>query len=115
MLGLISPKKEYYYIAKWVCNKNRSRYSFFRFKMISDDNNKKDVVENMSGFSGVGIWETKSVIDFQPDDIIYFRGQKYYIKDVDGNKKAEQGKESAYLYFNNNGNLTVRLSIYKAG
>lgn len=115
MLGLISPKKEYYYIAKWINNKNRNQYSYFRFKMVSDDNTKKDTVGNISSFSGIGIWETKSMIDFKPDDIIFFRGQKYFIKDVDGNKKAEHEKENAYLYFNNNGNLTIKLSVYKAG
>ena len=115
MLGLISPKKEYFYVAKWTSNDDRSKHSYFRFKIITDDNTYETDLNNMSGTRGDAVWETKSGIDFQPEDIVMFRGQKFHIKTIDGNRKAEPEKEQAYAYFNKNGNLTVRLIVRKAG
>lgn len=115
MLGLIAPKKEYYYVAKWVSNDDRSKQAYFRFKIVTDDNTYETDLNNMSGTKGDAIWETKSGIDFQPEDIVHFRGQKFHIKTIDGNRKAEPEKEQAYAYFKSNGNLVTRLIVRKAG
>ena len=115
MFGLLSNKKEYYYTAKWISNDDRSKYAFFRFKILSDDNLYKQDIDNMSGCTGNAVWETKSLIDFQPDDIIIFRGQKFHIKNVDANRKAEPDKECAYMYFKFNGNTPVKLQVRKDG
>lgn len=115
MIGLISPRKEYYYNAKWISNDNKSKYGFFSFKIITDDNTYETDLGNMTGTTGNAIWETKSGIDFQPEDIVIFRGQKFHIKVVDGNRKAEPKQENAFYYVKNNGGLTTRLQVRKAG
>ena len=115
MLGIIAGKKDYYYKAKWVSNDDRSKYGFFTFKIITDDNTYEADLDNMSGTTGNAVWETKSAINFQPEDIIYFRGQKFHIKNIDGNRKAEPTQEQAFYFFRNNGNLVTRLQVRKAG
>lgn len=115
MLGLISPKKEHYYKAKWISNDDRKKYGYFNFKIVTDDNTYEADLDNMGGVTGNAIWETKSGIDFQPEDIVMFRGQKFHIKNIDGNRKAEPGQEQAFYWFKSNGNLVTRLQVRKAG
>lgn len=115
MLGLISPKKEYYYVGKWISNDDRNKYGYFRFKIVTDDNTYETDLNNMSGTRGDAVWETKSGIDFQPEDIVIFREQKFHIKTIDGNRKAEPNSEQAFMFFKKNGNLVTRLIVRKAG
>lgn len=114
MLGLIARKKDYYYTAKWISNDDRKKYGYFKFKIVSDDNLYKADVDNMSGYKGQGVWETKSSLDFQPDDIVLFRGDRFNIVNVDGNKKAEN-QEQAYYFFRYNCNTVTTLQVRKAG
>ena len=115
MIGLVSVKKDYYYKAKWTSNDDREKYGYFSFKIVTDDNTYETDLDKMSGVTGTAIWETKSAIDFQPEDIIEFRGQRFHVKNVDGNRKAEPQNENAFYWFKNNGNLVVRLQVRKAG
>lgn len=115
MLGLISGKKGYYYTAKWISNDDRKKYGYFKFKIIKDDNTYETDLDNMSGTTGNAVWETKSMIDFQPEDIIWFRGQKFNVKLVDGNRKADIEQEKAFAFFKSNGNLVTTLQVRKAG
>lgn len=115
MIGLLSPKSEYFYSAKWISNDNRNEYGYFKFKIVTDDNTYETDLNNMSGTKGDAVWETKSGINFQPEDIVMFRGQKFHIKTIDGNRKAEPENEQAFMYFKNNGNLVTRLIMRKAG
>lgn len=114
MLGLIAPKKEYYYVAKWVSNADRSQYAYFRFKIITDDNLQGSDLDNIGGDVGNGVWETKSGINFEPDDIVFFRGQKFNITNIDGSRKAEPEKEQAFAYFTTNGNIPITLNVRKS-
>lgn len=116
MLGLISPKKEYYYIGKWVSMADLSKHSYFRFKISSDDNTEgthDDDFDNMGGVYGTAVWVTKSTLPFMPDDIVYFRGSKFHITNVDGTRKIDG--ESAFAYFKTNGNVPITLYVRKAG
>lgn len=115
MLGVISGKREYYYRAKWISNDNRNNYGYFTFRIVKDDNAYETDVDNISGLRGDAVWETKSNINFEPEDIVYFRGQKFHIKNIDGNRKAEPMQEQAFMWFKNNGNLVTTLQVRKAG
>lgn len=115
MLGLIAPKREYYYVGKWISNDNRENYSYFRFKIITDDNTYEADLNNMSGKKGDAVWETKSNIQFEPEDIVMFRGQKFHIKTIDGSRKAQPEKEQAFAYVISNGDIPIRLIVRKAG
>lgn len=115
MLGIISPKKEYYYKAKWICNDDRTKTSYFSFKIVRDDNTIEIDFDNLGGETGNAIWETKSGLPFAPEDIVLFRGDKFHIKNIDGNRKAEPRKESAYMFFKTNGNTPITLQVRKAG
>lgn len=115
MIGLIAPRREYFYRAKWISNDDRKKYGYFNFKIVTDDNTYEADVDRMSGTTGNAVWETMSAIDFQPEDIVMFRGQKFHIKNIDGNRKAEPKKENAFYYVKNNGSLVVRLQVRKAG
>lgn len=57
--------------------------------------------------------KTKSLIEFEPEDLIIFQDQKYTIINVDGNRK-ESG-EQAYLKMKKNGNTAIYLTLRKAG
>lgn len=116
MLGLIAPKKEYFYTAKWVSVADRTKQGYFKFKISTDDNTEgthDDDFDNMGGVYGNAVWETKSTLPFMPDDIIYFRGKKFNITNVDGTRKIKG--ENAFIYFNENGNIPVTLYVRKAG
>lgn len=115
MIGLIAPKREYYYKAKWVSNDDRTKTGYFSFKIISDDNTYEADLDNLGGETGNAVWETKSAIPFAPEDIVLFRNDKFHIKNIDGNRKAEGKKENAYLFFKNNGNIPIKLQVRKAG
>ena len=113
MLGLISPKKEYYYVAKWISNDDRNKTAYFRFKIVNDHNTDRDM-GNMSGTSGDAMWETLSNIDFQPEDICIFRNDRFTIKNIKNDKKAKADSEKAYINFTKNNNLVKQLTMYKA-
>lgn len=115
MLGMIAHKKAYFYTAKWINNDDRSQYAYFKFKILKDDNTYETDLDNMSGTTGNALWETKSTLPFQPEDIVWFRSQKFHIKNIDGNRKANPQQEQAYAYFKNNGNLVTLLQVRKAG
>lgn len=115
MIGLISPRKEYFYKAKWISNDDRKEYGYFNFKIVTDDNTYETDLDNISGITGNAVWETMSGIDFQPEDIVIFRGQRFHIKNVDGNRKANPRQENAFYYVKNNGGLVTRLQVRKAG
>lgn len=116
MLGIVSNKakdgKKYICIGKWVCGDNKAKYGGFRFAIIQDENVFEKDFENLSGLEGAMIIETKSLIDFSPDDYIYFRGSKYQIVTVDGTRKES---EQAYATFNTTGNMPITLTLRKAG
>ena len=115
MIGLSSPRKDYFYKAKWISNDDRKKYAFFNFRIVSDDNTLEADLDRMSGTTGTAVWETMSAIDFQPEDIIIFRGQKFHVKVVDGNRKADVRQENSFYYVRNNGGLVTRLQVRKAG
>lgn len=115
MLGIISPKKEYYYKAKWISNDDRTKTGYFSFKIVSDDNITEIDLDNLGGETGNAIWETKSGLPFDPEDIVLFRGDKFHIKNIDGNRKAEPKREGAYMFFKRNGNTVITLQVRKAG
>lgn len=115
MIGLSSPRKDYFYKAKWISNDDRKKYAFFNFKIVTDDNTLEADLDRMTGVTGTAIWETMSGIDFQPEDIIIFRGQKFHVKVVDGNRKADTKQENSFYYVRNNGGLVTRLQVRKAG
>lgn len=115
MLGLISHKEKYFYTAKWISADDRNKTGFFKFKIITDDNTYMQDLENMSGTTGNAVWETKSGLPFEIDDIIIFRGTRFNITNIDGNRKAEEHNEQAYVYVKSNGNLVTRLMLRKAG
>lgn len=115
MLGLIAPKKREYYRAKWINNDNRKEHAYFKFEIVKDDNTYETDLGNMSGTTGNAVWKTKSGINFKPEDIVYFRGDKFHIKVVDGNRKEEPTQENAFYWFKSNGNLTTILQVRKAG
>ena len=116
MLGLISPKKEYYYIGKWISMADHNKHAYFRFKISSDDNTEgthDDDFDNMGGVYGTAVWVTKSAIPFMPDDIVYFRGSKFNITNVEATRKVEG--EASFANFINNGNITTTLYVRKGG
>lgn len=120
MLGVIANKQKkdekgvkYIYIGKWVSADNRRTHNFVRFAIESDDNSRKVDFENLSGIEGDFRIRTKSVAPFKPEDLFYFKGQKYSIINVDGNRKIDG--ELSQVWFNNNGNITTFLTLRKDG
>lgn len=116
MLGVVANKQsnnaKFVYIAKWY-NVERTKCANFRFGIVADDNTEETDFNKLSGLSGTMKIKTKSTIPFEPDDVIMFRGQKYNIVLVDGNR-TESG-EQAMSRFNINGNVPIYLTLRKAG
>ena len=116
MLGVVANKQSdnarFVYIAKWT-NADRTKCSNFRFGIVTDDNSEKTDFNKLSGISGTMKIKTKSTLPFAPEDVIMFRGQKYNIVIVDGNR-VESG-EQAMSRFNINGNVPIYLTLRKAG
>lgn len=117
MLGVVANKQtsdaKYIYIAKWY-RADRTDCRLFRFGIVQDDNTQKVDFNKLSGLSGTMQIQTKSIIPFSPEDIVIFRGQKYTITLVDGNRKMSG--EQAMARFNvNNGNVPIYLTLRKAG
>lgn len=101
------------YRATWICADDRNKYGYFRFAIVKDDNTIKELSRNMEGTSGDFYIRTKSSIKFVPDDLVVFRGVKYEITVVDGNRKEES--EQAYYRFARNGNTNIYLTLRKMG
>ena len=112
MLGVVANKEKYFYTARWQ-NVDRTKCCNFRFAIEQDDNLQETDFNKLSGLSGVMRIKTKSTIAFEPDDLVWFRGQKYTVVIVDGNR-TEEGQE-AMINFNTNGNIPVRLMLRRAG
>lgn len=116
MLGVIANKQrenqKYIYSAKWT-KRDKTGCCTFRFAIVSDDNTRKTEFNKLSGLSGEMTIVTKSTIDFAPGDLILFRGQRYTIQVVDGNRKEEG--EQAMAHFTTNGNIPIYLTLRKAG
>lgn len=115
MLSILVPKKEYIYVAKYINPDNFADVNYFRFKIITDDNTYEHDLENMTGKKGDAVWETRSNIPFEPEGICYFRGDKFHIKMIDGNRKAVGIQEQAFANVKANGNIPIRLVMRKAG
>ena len=119
MLGIVSSKTRkdnegvrYIYIGKWQ-NALKTDIGYFRFAMVNDDNLQKQDFNKLSGESGQMLIQTKSGLPFKPDDLITFRGQRYSVLNVDGQRK-EDG-ELAMVYFKTNGNITTYLTLRRLG
>lgn len=116
MLGVVANKQsdnaKFVYMGKWW-NADRTRCCNFRFGIVADDNAEKTDYNKLSGISGQMKIKTKSTLPFEPEDVIMFRGQKYNILLVDGNR-VESG-EQAMSRFNVNGNVPIYLTLRKAG
>ena len=116
MIGLVAPKKETFYVGKWQSITDKTQHGMFRFMISTDDNTEgthDDDFDNIGGVYGTAVWVTKSTLPFMPDDVIYFRGSKFHITNVDGTRKIEG--ENAFAYFTTNGNVPVTLYVRKAG
>lgn len=120
MLGVIANKQrkgekgvKYIYVGVWVNAENRKEHKYIRFAIDADDNSRKVDFENLSGIEGDFRIRTKSVAPFKPEDLIYFRGQKYSIVNIDGNRKLDG--ELSQVWFNGNGNITTFLTLRKDG
>lgn len=120
MLGCIANKQsrvdksvKQIYNAKWVDIENKLKTKWFKFSLVADDNSKKTDFNRLSGYEGTMQIRTKSMIPFKPEDLIYFKGQKYTITLVDGNRKLEG--EQAMAKVNANGNIAIFLTLRKAG
>lgn len=114
MLGLVAKKEKYFYTAKWVSRKDHTKNGYFRFAIKTDDNLYRQTLSNMSGATGNAVWETKSGLPFDVLDSLYFRGQRFTISNIDGNRKAEEDKEQAFNYVTNNGNIPITLQVRRA-
>lgn len=116
MLGIISKKQEkekkYIYSAKWM-SRDKTKNCIFRFAIIQDDNERKVDFNKLSGITGDMVIETKSMISFEPEDVIVFRCQRYTIQQVDGDRT--RSGEQAMARFVENGNIPIRLTLRKAG
>ena len=120
MLGCIANKQskddksvKQIYNAKWCNIENKLKMQWFKFSLVEDDNSRKTDFNRLSGYEGTMKIRTKSMIPFKPEDIIYFKGQKYTITLVDGNRKIEG--EQAMAKVNANGNVSIFLTLRKAG
>lgn len=109
MLGLVKPKDKINYIAKWVNDKNRNEYSFFKFEILNDTINSSDIIDNLKGYYGSTMWRTASLIDFKIDDIIIFRKQRYHIVEV------IKSFENENYVSHNNGGIFKNLVLRKVG
>ena len=116
MLGVLAKKQKdnvkYIYSAKWV-NRDKTKSCIFRFSMVQDDNIRKNYFNKLGGFSGEMVIETKSTIKFMPEDVVIFRGQRFTIQLVDGNRKEEG--EQAMANFKENGNIPIYLTLRRVG
>lgn len=116
MLGVVASKQKggskYIYSAKWM-SRDKTKCCIFRFAMAKDDDIRRQDFNKLSGDTGEMKIETKSTIPFRPEDVIVFRGQRYTVQVVDGDRK-ENG-EQAMAYFVSNGNIVVYLTLRRAG
>lgn len=113
MLGVVAKKgQENIYKALWL-KEDKSKSCWFSFCMEKDDNLQAEIRNNLRGFSGTMIVKTKSTIDFQPNDVVKFRGNRYTIINVDGHRKDEG--EQAMARFEKTGNVETYLTLRKAG
>jgi hypothetical protein len=112
-----NPNNRYIYTAKWVSGEDKKIERKFNFALVEDDNLEEASFNKLDGLQGRMRIVTKSLIDFQPEDLIYWLGcgggQKYIILNIDGNRK-EQG-ENAMLHFKNNGNIPIYITLKRAG
>lgn len=119
MIGLISPKKHgdkrYVFVARWESTKAKGRFEWFRFCSISDETRVDTDLDNMGGPYGFATWETKSKIEFMPDDALYFRGKKFNVVSVNEVTDDIPERENAYAWFNTNGAVIKRILVRKAG
>lgn len=112
-----NPQERYIYIGKWVSGEDKKIERNFNFALVQDDNLEEADFNKLSGLQGRMRIKTKSVINFQPEDLIYWlgcgNGQKYIIENIDGNRK-EQG-ENAMMHFKYNGNVPFYITLKRAG
>lgn len=113
MLGSVARKDKAFYVGKWINSEDITQSAYFKFSIQKDDNSIKTDFENLSGIEGGFIIGTKSTLPFAPEDIVMFRGQKYFIENVDGNRKTNS--EPAFAIFKQNGNIVTTLTLRKAG
>jgi hypothetical protein len=110
MLGLMSLKKDYFYLAKWTSISDSSEYGFFRCKILVDGGVKRGIsVNNIGGFEGDMILATKSALKFEVDDYVEFRGEKFNIVIVDSDLKTKG--ERALFRFKSNGDIETTLTL----
>lgn len=113
MIGLISPKKEYFYTGKWRSNEDRNETDFFKFKISKSHDTYKTDLGNMTGTEGNLTIETMSGIDFKVNDFMYWRGMRFNITKIEEDFKRDN--EQAFSKFNFNGGLVKVLYLRKAG
>lgn len=124
MLGIVASKynkdhknDRYIYIGNWVSGEDKMIEQKFNFALVEDDDLLEADFNKLSGLQGTMLIKTKSLINFQPEDLVYWQGcgnnQKYIIEKIDGNRK-EMG-ENAMAHFKYNGNVPVYLTLKRAG
>ena len=124
MLGCVASKynknrkeERFIYVGKWVNAEDKKEERLFKFALVQDDNIEEKDFNKIGGLQGTMLIKTKSLIEFRPDDVIYWLGsgnnQKYAIVNIDGNRK-ESG-ELAMAHFKYNGNVPVYITLRRAG
>ena len=103
------------YSAKCISADDKTKYGYFRLKIVTDDYLTETDFNNLSGLDGQMVVSTKSMYDFNVDDWVFFSGARYNIVRVDGNRKEDANSEGAFSKFRNNGNLTTVLILRRAG
>lgn len=117
MLGMMASKYEkgnpYIYRMIWFNPEKPLEKKAFFFALLNDDNLLKTDFNKLSGLEGQMIIQTKSLIDFKPNDVCIWTGtgdnQKYTIINVDGNRKGIA--ENANMLFKHTGNVKVKITL----
>lgn len=119
MLGIVANKQKrdekgvkYIYIGKLTAD-DGEYIGHFRFAIEKDGNLIQRDFNNLSGYEGNFTIRTKSALEFIPEQRIEFRGEKYTIETVDGNRKIDG--EQSQRQFVANGNITKFLSLRRLG
>lgn len=111
MLEFLTPKKSQFFKAKWVSSEDESQNGFFKFSKLKE-NNRKTSNGNMTVKSGEEIWETKSTLNIQADDVCYFDGYKYFVIEV-GTETTDNNDGTAFLFIRENGTKKKILTMQK--
>ncbi len=119
MLGIVANKQnkqdkgvKYIYIGQWK-SQDKVNTGYFRFAIEQDQNLVKNALNNLAGYEGSFRIRTKSNLDFAPEDVVIFRGQKYAIEQTQRDMKLDG--ESSHSRFVANGNITTFINLRRLG